>query len=64
MGIIIYQMVVGATPFKGRTILETYQNIKNNELKFPSMPIDPALKDLITKLLVKESSMRIGAQDI
>jgi 3-phosphoinositide dependent protein kinase-1 len=63
LGIIIYQMLCGETPFKGRTILETYQNIRNNELKFDKDNLDPMAKDLVARLLVKEPTLRIGAED-
>ena len=35
LGIILYQMLCGKTPFKGRSDLETYNNIqKCEEIKF------------------------------
>ena len=54
-------MLCGYTPFKGRTIIETYQAIQNvTELKFKE-GIDPQAKDLVEKLLKKEPSERLGA---
>ena len=64
LGIIIYQLLCGETPFKGRSILETYQNIKNNDLTFVKDNIDPVARDLVTRLLIKEPRLRIGAHDI
>ena len=64
LGIIIYQMMCGETPFKGRTTIETYQNIKNQELKFVKDNLDPMAMDLVKNLLVKEPSQRLGAKYI
>lgn len=65
LGIILYQLLCGVTPFKGRSELETYQNIqKCDELVFKKSNVDPLAKDLIHRLLIKEPTMRIGYDDI
>ena len=56
LGIIVYQMLCGVTPFKGRSELETYQRIKNDKLTFQKDNVDPIAIDLVTKLLMKEPS--------
>ena len=54
LGVIIFQMLCGSTPFKGRTIIETYHNIQHNtEIKFKDN-VDPQAKDLVERLLRKE----------
>lgn len=48
LGIILYQLLCGQTPFKGRSDLETYHNIqKSTEISFTKEGIDPLAKDLI-----------------
>jgi protein-serine/threonine kinase len=48
MGVIMYQLLNGVTPFKGRSDLETYHNIqKCHDIKFLKPSIDPKAKDLI-----------------
>jgi serine/threonine protein kinase len=48
LGIILYQILCGSTPFKGRSDLETYHNIqKCHEINFTNPKIDPKAKDLI-----------------
>jgi len=65
LGIIIYQLLNGSTPFKGRSDLETYHNIqKCHEIKFTNSKIDPLAKDLIQGLLVKEPTLRLGYENI
>jgi PAS domain S-box-containing protein len=60
-GIILYEMVYGETPFSGRTRRETFDNIKQNDIKFPLKPkVSDNLKDLISKLLVKDYKKRLG----
>jgi len=55
----------GQTPFKGRSDLETYNNIqKCEEIKFNKPGIDSKAKDLIEQLLTKEPSLRIGYESI
>ena len=61
LGVILYQLLFGVTPFKGRSDLETYHNIqKCHELKFNKKGVDPLACDLICKLLIKEPTLRIG----
>ena len=65
LGIILYQLLSGSTPFKGRSDLETYNNIQRfTEISFKKANIDPMAKDLIRKLLTKEPMLRIGFNSI
>ena len=64
LGVILYQMLNGDTPFKGNSPLETFKNIREfTEIKY-SRDIDESAKDLIERLLRKEPDERIGASDI
>ena len=62
-GVMIYLFFTGKTPFKGKTELETLNNIKNVKYDFESndkfnMPEEA--KDLISKIFIKDPSKRIG----
>jgi 3-phosphoinositide dependent protein kinase-1 len=60
LGCIVYQMVTGDVPFKGKTDFQTFDIIMKREFKWPS-DIDPKCKDLINKLLHLEPMKRLGA---
>ncbi|KAI5067383.1 hypothetical protein GOP47_0017911 [Adiantum capillus-veneris] len=59
LGIFLYEMVYGKTPFKGLNRKETFYNILCREPEFPSQSFP--LIDLIKKLLVKEAEARLGS---
>ena len=62
LGIFIFEMLYGTTPFKGVDHELTLANILARALEFPKEPWAPAAaKDLISQLLVKEPSLRMGA---
>ena len=65
LGVILYQMLNGDTPFKANSPLETFKNIREfSEIKYSKPDIDANAKDLIGKLLRKEPEERLGANDI
>ena len=59
LGIFMYEMMYGKTPFRGTSRKETFFNImcKDPDITGSLSP----LKDLIKKLLVKEPSKRLGS---
>ena len=61
-GAIIYEMVFGIPPFYTKNRTKLYDNIKNKELEIPpGMTAD--LNDLISRLLVKDPSQRLGSSE-
>jgi len=66
LGIFIYEMLFGVTPFKGEEQAQTFQNILNSELKFPAddpaYPVSKEAKDLIKRLLTRDVAKRMGSE--
>lgn len=65
LGIVIYQMFYGYTPFEDDYIDKIYQKILYTNVNFDSnCKIDENLKQLIIKLLEKDESKRINDSNI
>ncbi|ORX81912.1 Pkinase-domain-containing protein [Basidiobolus meristosporus CBS 931.73] len=60
LGIMIYDMLTGAPPFKGSNRKKTMEAILNKKLRFPNY-ISPDAKDLMTRLLRKSPAVRLGS---
>ncbi|XVF23383.1 hypothetical protein REPUB_Repub13aG0033700 [Reevesia pubescens] len=62
LGIFIFEMFYGVTPFKGIDNELTLVNIVARALEFPKEPLVPVpAKDLITQLLIKDPTRRMGS---
>ncbi|EFN51280.1 hypothetical protein CHLNCDRAFT_141214 [Chlorella variabilis] len=62
-GILIYELLYGTTPFRGSRRDATFENVLKKPLAFPdSVPVSAECKDLITQLLAKEASKRVGSR--
>ena len=62
-GILIYEMLVGQTPFVDENENKMYQNICSGQFTFPNdetLYIDECTYDLITGLLTVDTSKRLG----
>ncbi|SPO05732.1 probable Serine/threonine-protein kinase nrc-2 [Cephalotrichum gorgonifer] len=66
LGILIYEMLYGTTPFKGKNRNATFANILREDIPFPDSPnkdpISNLCKSLIRKLLIKDENRRLGAR--
>ncbi|BGP16310.1 serine/threonine protein kinase, AGC [Rhodosporidiobolus nylandii] len=63
VGILVYEMLYGCTPFKGSNRHATFSNVLRNEPTFPDHPATTTLcKSLIKKLLTKDEHKRLGSQ--
>ncbi|KAH8705147.1 putative serine/threonine protein kinase (Nrc-2) [Talaromyces proteolyticus] len=66
LGILIYEMLYGTTPFKGKNRTATFSNILRNDIPFPehggAQQISNLCKSLIRKLLIKDETKRLGAR--
>lgn len=64
LGILIYEMLTGTTPFKGNYTDETFSNIVHEQLKWPDdINISADCKNLVKKLLRREADKRLGAEN-
>ncbi|KAA3455489.1 serine/threonine-protein kinase D6PKL2-like [Gossypium australe] len=62
LGIFMYELFYGVTPFKGVDHELTLANIVARALEFPKEPTIPTVaKDLIHQLLVKDPARRLGS---
>ena len=62
LGIMLYQMYFGKTPFKEKTNYLIFRKIEQLKIEFsPNVKIPEEAKDVITKILVKEPNKRLGA---
>ncbi|KAI9748943.1 MAG: serine/threonine protein kinase, AGC [Lichina confinis] len=66
LGILIYEMLYGTTPFKGKNRNATFAKILRDEVPFAEHPGAPQIsnlcKSLIRKLLIKDESRRLGSR--
>ncbi|KAL8057801.1 hypothetical protein ABFX02_04G207000 [Erythranthe guttata] len=62
LGIFLFELFYGVTPFRGMDHEVTLANIMARALEFPKEPMVPAsAKDLITLLLAKDPCRRLGS---
>lgn len=62
LGILLYEMIYGTTPFKGSTHIQTLENILDlsEEIDFPSdVDVSEDFKDLVRRLLDKTVNRRL-----
>jgi len=63
LGILTYEFLVGSPPFEAEGWRATYNRISRVDLKFPSH-VSPGARDLISRLLVKDTSKRMKLTDL
>ncbi|CAD8210434.1 unnamed protein product [Paramecium pentaurelia] len=64
LGALLYEFIYGSPPFYSRNIEQIYNSILNDKISFPPLvKINPDLKDLISKLLIKDPSIRLGSKN-
>nr|AML76459.1 putative LOV domain-containing protein [Cornus florida] len=62
LGIFLYEMLYGRTPFRGKNRQKTFANILHKDLTFPSsIPVSLAARQLIHALLNRDPASRLGS---
>nr|AHZ63884.1 phototropin [Pellia neesiana] len=62
LGILLYEMLFGRTPFRGRNRQRTFANVLHKDLGFPSsIPISLGAKQVIRGLLHRDPKKRLGS---
>ncbi|KAJ2732528.1 hypothetical protein IW152_003735 [Coemansia sp. BCRC 34962] len=59
LGILLYEMLTGAVPFKGKAPTQVAKNIAKTKVNYPPY-MTPDARDLIIRLLRKKPEQRIG----
>ncbi|KAJ1926205.1 serine/threonine protein kinase, AGC [Tieghemiomyces parasiticus] len=66
LGIFIYEMLYGFTPFKGSNRNSTFRHVLKNEVAFPLSPpaqnVSPNGKAIVRRLLHKSEKKRLGSR--
>lgn len=61
LGIFIYEMLYGTTPFKGRDRKATFSNVLKKDVRFlDTNAVSSTCKSLVKKLLIKDETKRLG----
>ncbi|CAN9504662.1 unnamed protein product [Ophioblennius macclurei] len=60
LGVLVYEMLVGESPFPGDDEEEVFDSIVNDDVRYPRF-LSPESASLIQKLLQKDPDLRLGA---
>ncbi|CCH47005.1 hypothetical protein BN7_6613 [Wickerhamomyces ciferrii] len=63
LGILVFEMLFGTTPFKGPNRNQTFSQILKSDITFPdTQAVSSNCKNLIKKLLIKDENKRLGSK--
>ncbi|XP_077450682.1 protein kinase C theta type isoform X2 [Stigmatopora argus] len=60
-GVLLYEMLVGQSPFRGRDEEELFQSIRTDDPAYPRW-LTPEAKDILIRLFVREPEERLGVK--
>ncbi|KAI4382351.1 hypothetical protein MLD38_008325 [Melastoma candidum] len=64
LGILLYEMFYGYTPFRGKTRQKTFANVLHKDIKFPgSKAVSLQAKQLMYSLLHRDPKKRLGSHE-
>eukprot|EP00171_Calliarthron_tuberculosum_P018605 IDg18605t1 len=64
LGILIYEMLTGTTPFKGNGTNDTFDKIVKSDVKWPEdIQVSQDCKSLVKKLLRRDPGKRLGSEN-
>lgn len=63
LGVLLYELVSGTAPFFAESSKAIFELILHNEPQVSKLKASEELKDLISKLLVKDPAGRLGSQE-
>ncbi|ETO16350.1 calcium-dependent protein kinase [Reticulomyxa filosa] len=71
IGVIAYVMLTGRAPFRGRSNTEIFESIVSDKVTYPEndaryktpLKLNPAFKDFLEKVLVKDPAQRLSIED-
>jgi len=63
LGVLAYEFIVGSPPFEAQGHTETYKRITRVQMDYPEH-VSPEARDLISKLLVKETTDRLHLSEV
>jgi len=63
LGIFLFELVYGVTPFRGSFREQTFENVLHKELSFPAdPPVSQPFLDIVRALLIRDSAQRLGTR--